>query len=74
MKEKIKTKLNERIDYILSKNVSDITNEEFEVLRNKWNSITVEENQNNNNNTWLLIFMLIFLGIGNNKKGDDEDV
>ena len=74
MKDKIKEKLDERIDYILSKNISDITDEEFEVLRNKWNSITIEENSKNNENTWLLILMLIFLGTGSNKKGDDKDV
>lgn len=74
MKKEIKDKLDERVGYILSKNVADITNEEFEVLRNKWNSITIEDNQKNFDNAWLMIIMLIFLFSGTKKVGDDEDV
>lgn len=74
MKKEIKDKLDERVGYILSKNVADITDEEFEVLRNKWNNITIEDNQKNFDNAWLMIIMLIFLFSGTNKVGDDEDV
>ena len=74
MKKDIKKKLDERIDYILSKNIADITDEEFEVLRNKFNSMTIEENQKNNSNTWVLMLLFIFLFSGNNKVGDDDNV
>lgn len=43
LKEKIEEKLNERTEYILSKNVEDITNEEFAVLSSKLFGIQYDE-------------------------------
>ncbi len=45
MKEKIEKKLNEIIDYIISKNPADITYNEYRILDNCLNHIKYDEEQ-----------------------------
>lgn len=45
MKEKLEYKINEIIDYIISKPVENITREDFAILAGKLQEIKLEENQ-----------------------------
>ena len=49
MKEQIKEKLDKRIEYILTKNVNEITPEEFMALTSKLSQIEFEESKEDRN-------------------------
>lgn len=70
MKEQIKEKLDKRIEYILSKDVRDITNEEYDILKDKLTNI--KSSKIGSDGAWLFIFLLIFATDFRNRKEDDE--
>lgn len=43
MKERIKEKLNERLELILSKEIKDVTSDEFIILSNEFSKLEYEE-------------------------------
>lgn len=60
MKDKIKDKLDERINYILNKNVESITSEEFSILSFKLNDIENEETKEERNKEYVELLTKVF--------------
>ena len=63
MREKLQSKLDEVIEYILSKDAKDITFNEYRILDNKLSSIKYEEEQKEKNKE-LFDAMLKNIGTG----------
>lgn len=60
LKEKIEERLNERINYILNKNIEDITCEEFLVLSSKLKDIGYEETKDKRNKEYIELISKLF--------------
>lgn len=60
MKEQIKEKLDKRIEYILTKDVKEITPEEFMALTSKLSQIEFEESKEERNKEYVEIMTKLF--------------
>ena len=60
MKEQIKEKLDKRIEYILTKDVKEITPEEFMTLDSKLSKIEFEESKEERNKEYVEMFSKLF--------------
>jgi len=64
MKDEIKYKLDEHIEYLLSK--PTLTTEEYELLKTKLHELPQD---NFNNLLWLPLLMMVFSGMGGERNG-----
>ena len=60
MKEQIKEKLDKRIEYILTKDVKEITSEEFMTLSSKLSQIEFEETKEDRNKEYVEMLTKLF--------------
>ena len=60
MKEQIKEKLDKRIEYILTKDVNEITPEEFMALTSKLSQIEFEESKEERNKEYVEMMTKLF--------------
>lgn len=61
MKERIEKKLEERIEYILNKNVEEITSEEFGILDLKLSNMKYEETKEEKEKEFAELFSKILI-------------
>lgn len=61
MKDKIKEKLDERMNNILNKDVKDISKDEFEILSSKLSKIEFEETKEERNKEYMELLTKAFI-------------